>query len=344
MALPANGVAPTWTTKAAFLQAVAQGELHEVDTSWSTGVLTGSKDVLAVTNSIIVILNQEYGVPPLPATGDCQQDTARLIVNALAYQNKLKLETLTDDGPNFYSLPQANSSYPVQIQSTLAAMGTRNCVLRSLLTTKTHPIGDAFALLLNEYGDATTQWMNAERPRRVQAYADDIARQRAADTAKDAERDRKHAEDVAKVVKEREDRAKQEAQARAVQLARAQTAVARNAEKIHALGVSADFLNATLYVNYLGQWRSFMACRQWVAQLFDNTNIASVEGRSRGGHPGIAIKVGANPALSFLFRMEGKDAYVYAYEQSGALTVLTDPQQLSSIAVLMNVYASGAAP
>lgn len=121
-------------------------------------------------------------------------------------------------------------------------------------------------------------------------------------------------------------------------------AVSGNDQKIKALGLPANFLNSTLYINYLGQWQPLMPCSQFLSKLLDNKKVASVESLSRSGNPGIAIKVAGRPAVGFLFRMESKEAYLHAFEYSGNTTVLRDPADHSSAAVAMQVFASGDVP
>lgn len=117
-----------------------------------------------------------------------------------------------------------------------------------------------------------------------------------------------------------------------------------NDQKIKALGLPANFLNSTLYINYLGQWTPLMPCTQFLSQLFDNKKISGVESLSRNGNPGIAIKVPGRPAVGFLFRMEGKDGYLHAFDFSGKTSVLSTPADHSQSAVALQVFASGEVP
>lgn len=114
-----------------------------------------------------------------------------------------------------------------------------------------------------------------------------------------------------------------------------------NDQKIKALGLPTNFLNSTLYINYLGQWQPLMPCSQFVAQLLDNKKVSSVESLSRSGFPGIAIKVPGRPAVGFLFRVEGKDAYLHAFDMSGKTSILSSPSDQSSAAIAMRIFASG---
>lgn len=52
----------------------------------------------AIFSSMLLILKQEYGVPPLPATSECPRATRRQIANLLSYVTQLQVSTLTDDG------------------------------------------------------------------------------------------------------------------------------------------------------------------------------------------------------------------------------------------------------
>lgn len=117
--------------------------------------------------------------------------------------------------------------------------------------------------------------------------------------------------------------------------------VSGNSEKIKALGLPANFLNSTLYINYLGQWQPLMPCSEFLSKLLDNKKISGVEGLSRGGIPGIAIKVPGRPAVGFLFRVEGKDAYLHAFDFNGNTSVLSSPSDQSSASVAMRIFASG---
>ena len=333
-----------WTTKAAFLQAASQGDLRGLDARDSL-----SKEMEPVTNSVLLILKQEYGIPPLPTTNHCQYDTNLLINRALGYATKLHVGTLTDRGPTFYSASaDSETLIPAQIKSTLADLGMGGCATKFLGITKPHPIASAFTSLLNDYGATTKQWVDDERTRRMQDFATQQAQQAAAKEAVVADKAQRDAEAVRLRQQQIEQKQRAEADQRQqqanAQIALVQSAMARNGAKVKALGMQQDFLSSTLYVNYLGQWVKYVPCEQWLAVVMDNKNVTSIERISRNGHPGFTLKVTGRPSVSFLFRMEGKEAYVFAFEQSGQLSVLTNPSELSSVALALSVYAKGGVP
>ncbi len=115
-------------------------------------------------------------------------------------------------------------------------------------------------------------------------------------------------------------------------------------QKIKSVGLPANLLNSTLYINYLGQWQPLMPCSQFLSQLLESKKISGVESLSRNGNPGIAIKVPGRPAVGFLFRVEGKEAYLHAFDFSGKTSVLSTPADHSQAAVALQVFASGDVP
>ena len=95
--------------------------------------------------------------------------------------------------------------------------------------------------------------------------------------------------------------------------------------------------NATLYVNYMGQWTALMPCNQWLGLLLENSLIASVQSASVRGFPGISVKRTGHPAVTFLFRVEGSEAYIHALVADGKAEPIRTPSDHSQVALMMRV-------
>lgn len=109
--------------------------------------------------------------------------------------------------------------------------------------------------------------------------------------------------------------------------ARAKTAATRHADRIKALGLPSAFVNATLYVNNMGNWEPLLPCAQWLGLLFDNPKIASVQAISVRGMPGVTVKRTGQPATCAVFRMEGNEAYVWGAVAEGKAEEVRTPHE-----------------
>ena len=161
-----------------------------------------------------------------------------------------------------------------------------------------------------------------------------VERQREADRKAKEEQERQR-QVAAKQQQERE--AQERAAANAKQEAHAKGAVSRQSERIKALGVPSSLANATLYVNYMGQWTVLMPCNQWLGLLLENSLIASVQSASVRGFPGISVKRTGHPAVTFLFRVEGSEAYIHALVADGKAEPIRTPSDHSQVALMMRV-------
>ena len=159
-------------------------------------------------------------------------------------------------------------------------------------------------------------------------------RQREADRKAKEEQERQR-QVAAKQQQERE--AQERAAANAKQEAHAKGAASRQTERIKALGVPSSLANATLYVNYMGQWTVLMPCNQWLGLLLENSLIASVQSASVRGFPGISVKRTGHPAVTFLFRVEGSEAYIHALVADGKAEPIRTPSDHSQVALMMRV-------
>ena len=161
-----------------------------------------------------------------------------------------------------------------------------------------------------------------------------VERQREAERKAKEEQERQR-QVAAKQQQERE--AQERAAANAKQEANAKGAATRQAERIKALGVPSSLANATLYVNYMGQWTVLMPCNQWLGLLLENSLIASVQSASVRGFPGISVKRTGHPAVTFLFRVEGSEAYIHALVADGKAEPIRTPSDHSQVALMMRV-------
>ena len=165
-------------------------------------------------------------------------------------------------------------------------------------------------------------------------------KQQAAERQREADRKAKEEQERQRqvAVKQQQEREAQErAAANAKQEAHAKGAASRQTERIKALGVPSSLANATLYVNYMGQWTALMPCNQWLGLLLENSLIASVQSASVRGFPGISVKRAGHPAVTFLFRMEGSEAYIHALVADGKAEPIHTPSDHSQVALMMRV-------
>lgn len=167
-------------------------------------------------------------------------------------------------------------------------------------------------------------------------------RQRQEDQRKD-EAERKAREEqerqrqsAAKQQQERE--AREQAAAKAQQEAKAKGAATRQAARIRALGLPADFVASMLYVSYGAGWSELMPCAQWLGLLLENKKIAEVRAITVRGRPGVSIKRPGQPAVGFVFRTESKEAYVWALVSDDRATLLETPGEHMQVAQLLQLF------
>ena len=128
--------------------------------------------------------------------------------------------------------------------------------------------------------------------------------------------------------KQKEARDAQERAAEQVKYeARAKSAAVRHADRIKALGLPSAFVNATLYVNNMGNWEPLLPTSQWLGLLFDNPKIASVQAISVRGQPGVTFKRTGQPATGVVFRMEGNEAYLWGAVAEGKAEEVRTPHE-----------------
>lgn len=83
-----------------------------------------------------------------------------------------------------------------------------------------------------------------------------------------------------------------------------------------------------------------MPCSQWVGLLLENKKIASVEYISVRGHPGVSIKRPGHPAIGYVFRMEGEEAYIYAAVANNRAELIQSPSDHSQVALLLKLVTN----
>ncbi len=117
--------------------------------------------------------------------------------------------------------------------------------------------------------------------------------------------------------------------------ARAKTAATRHADRIKALGLPSAFVNATLYVNNMGNWEPLLPCAQWLGLLFDNPKIASVQAISVRGMPGVTVKRTGQPATGAVFRMESNEAYLWGAVAEGKAEEVRTPHEHTLMGMML---------
>lgn len=183
----ADSAASTQPTKAALMAAARAGQLgglHEVrgDLERATTNLTAA---------VLLILRNEYGVPPLPADRQCERAAAAEVRELFRYQVAASSETLSSRPPDFRA--EVNRQQMAeQYRSVAARVGTGGgwCEVGG----RPHPYGAALLKLAQEFGEANAQWVESERASRKKGYEDEQARLRAEAERQAAEKQRAEAE------------------------------------------------------------------------------------------------------------------------------------------------------
>jgi hypothetical protein len=179
---PSTQVEPgLWKSKAEFLAAARNGDLIKINEVQFPG-----KESTPIVISIASILRTDYGVT-LPfkeinqkavdtlAGGGCIFVFDRDVGEALGSVAKLNAETLSDAPPDFYNLPSDETIHGVGISQRLGDA----CDITTLGARKLHPYKAALLKLTDEYGQATKEYVEAERTRRKNAYAEALAKEQA---------------------------------------------------------------------------------------------------------------------------------------------------------------------
>ena len=197
------------------------------------------------------------------------------------------------------------------------------------------------------------------RQREVQRREDEQA-QRQAQERRDAQRrsqeaweqqqqERQRKDEAERKVREEQERQRQvtvkqqqereeRAAAKAQQEAKAKGAATRQAARIRALGLPSDLVASMLYVSYGAGWTELMPCAQWLGLLLENKKISEVRAVTVRGRPGVSIKLPGQPAVGFVFRTEGKEAYVWALVSDDRATLLETPGEHMQVAQLLQIY------
>lgn len=190
MAQPVTSQVP-WSTKASLLAAARAGEFKDL------AEVRGNVEerTLPLTNSVFAVLRSEYGVPPIPATRECQRSAASEVYRMMALITQAHGDTLTQQPPTFRREPnlQATLAEANAIQRRIGT-GGGFCEQESGGVRKPHPYGAAFMRFLPEFAKASDEWVEAERTRRKAAHNEQMAREQAAADEQRAEKERAEAE------------------------------------------------------------------------------------------------------------------------------------------------------
>lgn len=187
----ASAAEPEWPTKAALLGAARAGEfsgLPEIR-------FDVERAVEPLTDSVLQILQKEYGTPPLPNDRQCRRSAASEVHRLLNAVTGVAIATLSTKPPSF--VQEANLQPVLQeIRSLRARAGTGGgfCEIERMGSRQPHPYGAALLKLSDEFEKATGDWVEAERARRKSTYEEAQSRERAALAGQQADRDRVEAE------------------------------------------------------------------------------------------------------------------------------------------------------
>lgn len=174
-AVPAPSEAAPWQTKQAFLQAARNGELRNI------GNLDGDEK-LAITRSIAAVLKNDYGIGAidLSARGACQQSFGA-VTWLFQHVTRAHMDTLSNNPPTFTrdSSPEQSARTAADLQQSIKNIQSSRdyCEQTVFGMNKSSSYKNAAPLLLTEYGQATGEWVAAERARRQSVYAGEQAAQ-----------------------------------------------------------------------------------------------------------------------------------------------------------------------
>lgn len=189
---PARQVEPgLWKSKAEFLAAARNGDLIAIDKV----LFGGGKESVPIVVSIASILQTDYGVimpfveynPEEMGHGNdrCMYIFDSKVDYVLKTVTKMHALTLSNKAPDFYKAPSDQSIKDVELMVQNMQRGGDFCDPEVLGVWKPHPYKAALLKLMDEYGQATKDYIEAERSSRKAAYVNAQTQQQAAQKARD---------------------------------------------------------------------------------------------------------------------------------------------------------------
>lgn len=292
-------------------------------------------EMTAFAGSVGAVLRQEYGVPALPSEPGCRGEFEANVRNLFGETARAYANTLDDRPPTFANPNRTIQNERRSVDQAVAQLPSQQggwCSGKTGL----HPYLTTLPKLLAEFDGAMALAVDDKRNQLRTAYQQKQAQEAATVQANEQA---KQAQAVQRAEAERQAKEK-ELSAKQQREVYEKGAATRNAQKIKAIGLPSDFVASTLYTNYMGQWSPLMPCAQWVGLLLENKKIASVEAISVKGYPGISVKRAGQPAVGFVFRMEGKEAYVFAVVADGRAERIQSPAEHSQMTLLLQTLTN----
>lgn len=204
-----------WKTKAELLNAVAEGAMPEID-------LYAHSDVnVNVYMSVAKILRVDYQTPLKVAKGNsiCVGRYETIVPYLMLLIKESKFSTLSNQPPSYIEVAgekvEANNSKGRAQFNDLSDFCSKEVFGRK----SPYPFINSLSLLLKEYSQAMEVYVENERSKRVQAYIDEVEKQRVAKIERDLIRaqQKKEAEEFALVTKVEKDIADSKARVAAKQ-------------------------------------------------------------------------------------------------------------------------------
>jgi hypothetical protein len=162
---PSAGTPVAWPTKEALLAATRKGEFVRV----TNITYYGDAQFTPLLRSVSYVLASEYRVPPLPS--GAQGCGFQYSDNVLAFMRAINgrhLSTLNNQPPEFYNPPRDSGPAPETLVRRVT--DSANCDLEIVGMRRVHPYKQALIQFMGEYGQATKDYVDAERQRRQAAY------------------------------------------------------------------------------------------------------------------------------------------------------------------------------
>lgn len=183
-----------WANKAEFLAVTRNGDLIAIDRA----AYFGSKELTPIAISIASILHADYGVALPFSLSDFREKNPNKnknyyciqsfeigdVVGMLSPVTEMHAKTLSQEPPDFYKAPSDDSIRHVET-AVRNIKQDNSCDQQILGARKPHPYKAALLKLMDEYGQATKDYVEAERGRRKTAYAEEQAQKQAQQKARD---------------------------------------------------------------------------------------------------------------------------------------------------------------
>lgn len=166
---------PRWPNKAALLEAARNGEFRGLPEIR----VDQEKETEPLVYAVIYAMRVEDKVPPLITNGEtrCRKSAAGEIRRLLTAITAMHLDTLGSQPPTFFNqVDTAQRMATINGERKRLGTGGGFCTTTAMGVERPHPYGAALAKIADDFSAATKEFVEAERQRRLTAYAEEQAR------------------------------------------------------------------------------------------------------------------------------------------------------------------------